>query len=324
MSHDQPLAHRHLLGIEQLGPRDIATILDLADSYVDLNRQASKHSDVLAGLTQINMFFENSTRTQASFEIAGKRLGADVMNMAMQASSIKKGETLIDTAMTLNAMHPDLLVVRHPQSGAVDLLAQKVNCAVLNAGDGRHEHPTQALLDALTIRRAKGRLHRLNVAICGDIAHSRVARSNILLLGKMENRIRLIGPPTLMPAGVQDLGCEVHEDMREGLEGADVVMMLRLQKERMDGGHVPSEREYYHRYGLDAEKLAFAKEDAIVMHPGPMNRGVEIDGELADDINRSVIQDQVEMGVAVRMACMDLLARNLRAERGRQAVGVMV
>jgi aspartate carbamoyltransferase catalytic subunit len=265
------------------------------------------------------MFFENSTRTQASFEIAGKRLGADVMNMAMQASSIKKGETLIDTAMTLNAMHPDLLVVRHPQSGAVDLLAQKVNCAVLNAGDGRHEHPTQALLDALTIRRAKGRLHRLSIAICGDIAHSRVARSNIMLLGKMENRIRLIGPPTLMPSGIADFGVEVFDDMRKGLENVDVVMMLRLQRERMDGGFIPSQREYYHRYGLDAEKLGYAAEDAIVMHPGPMNRGVEIDGTLADDINRSVIQDQVEMGVAVRMAAMDLLARNLRQAQTQEA-----
>lgn len=304
--------HRHLLGIEHLGPLDIKDILDLSDSYVDLNRSRVKRSDRLAGLTQVNMFFEASTRTQASFEIAGKRLGADVMNMAMQASSIKKGETLIDTALTLNAMHPDLLVVRHPHSGAVNLLAEKVNCAVLNAGDGRHEHPTQALLDALTIRREKGRLHRLTVAICGDIAHSRVARSNILLLGKMENRVRLIGPPTLMPARVADLGVEVTHDMREGLKGADVVMMLRLQRERMDGGFIPSEREYYHRWGLDEEKLAFAKPDAIVMHPGPMNRGVEIDGTIADDINRSVIQEQVEMGVAVRMAAMDLLARNLR------------
>ncbi len=303
---------KHLLGIEPLSPAAISEILDLADSYVDLNRRSNKHSDVLAGLTQINMFFENSTRTQASFELAGKRLGADVMNMAMQASSIKKGETLIDTALTLNAMHPDLLVVRHPQSGAVDLLAQKVNCSVLNAGDGRHEHPTQALLDALTIRRAKGRLHRLSIAICGDIAHSRVARSNIILLGKMENRIRLIGPPTLMPSGIAEFGCEVYEDMQQGLQDVDVVMMLRLQRERMDGGFIPSEREYYHRYGLDADKLQVAKDDAIVMHPGPMNRGVEIDGDIADDINRSVIQDQVEMGVAVRMAAMDLLARNRR------------
>ena len=315
---------RHLLGIDHLAPSEIVTLLDLAGDYVALNRRTVKHSDALAGLTQVNMFFENSTRTQSSFELAGKRLGADVMNMSMQTSSVKKGETLIDTALTLNAMQPDLLVVRHPQSGAVNLLAEKVNCAVVNAGDGRHEHPTQALLDALTIRRAKGRLQRLTVAICGDIAHSRVARSNLILLGKMENRIRLIGPATLMPAGAGEMGVELFEDMREGLKGADVVMMLRLQRERMDGGFIPSEREYYHRWGLDAEKLALAAPDAIVMHPGPMNRGVEIDGTIADDINRSVIQDQVEMGVAVRMAALDLLARNLRAKRGRAAAEVMV
>ncbi len=312
---------RHLLGIDHLKPDEIVSLLDLSEDYVTLNRRTVKHSDALAGMTQINMFFENSTRTQASFELAGKRLGADVMNMAVAQSSVKKGETLIDTALTLNAMQPDLLVVRHPHSGAVNLLAEKVNCAVINAGDGRHEHPTQALLDALTIRRAKGRLQRLTIAICGDIAHSRVARSNLILLGKMENRIRLIGPATLMPAGVADMGVELFEDMREGLKGVDVVMMLRLQKERMDGGFIPSEREYFHRFGLDAEKLALAAPDAIVMHPGPMNRGVEIDGTLADDINRSVIQDQVEMGVAVRMAALDLLARNLRASRGRTAVG---
>lgn len=312
---------RHLLGIDHLKPDEIVSLLDLSEDYVSLNRRTVKHSDALAGMTQINMFFENSTRTQASFELAGKRLGADVMNMAVAQSSVKKGETLIDTALTLNAMQPDLLVVRHPHSGAVNLLAEKVNCAVINAGDGRHEHPTQALLDALTIRRAKGRLQRLTIAICGDIAHSRVARSNLILLGKMENRIRLIGPATLMPAGVAEMGVELYEDMREGLKGADVVMMLRLQKERMDGGFIPSEREYFHRFGLDAEKLALAAPDAIVMHPGPMNRGVEIDGTIADDINRSVIQDQVEMGVAVRMAALDLLARNLRASRGRAAAG---
>ncbi len=313
---------KHLLGIEQLRPEEITSVLDLADEYVDLSRRDVKHSDALTGLTQVNMFFENSTRTQASFELAGKRLGADVMNMSMQASSIKKGETLIDTAMTLNAMHPDLLVVRHPHSGAVDLLSQKVNCAVLNAGDGRHEHPTQALLDALTIRRAKGRIQRLNIAICGDVAHSRVARSNVILLNKMENRVRLIGPPTLVPGHFADMGCEIYDDMEEGLKDVDVVMMLRLQKERMDGGFIPSEREYYHRYGLDADKLAHAKPDAIVMHPGPMNRGVEIDGEIADDINRSVIQEQVEMGVAVRAAAMDLLARNLRAARAPETAEV--
>lgn len=313
---------QHLLGIEHLSRDDIVSILDLAEQYVALNRQPHKHVDTLAGMTQINMFFENSTRTQSSFEIAGKRLGADVMNMAMGASSIKKGETLIDTALTLNAMNPDLLVVRHPHSGAVDLLSEKVNCAVLNGGDGRHEHPTQALLDALTIRRAKGRLHRLSVAICGDIAHSRVARSNIFLLNKMESRIRLIAPVTLLPAGIDQFGVEVFDDMAKGLEGVDVVMMLRLQRERMDGAFIPSPREYYHRWGLTAEKLSHAKEDAIVMHPGPMNRGVEIDGDIADDLSRSVIQEQVEMGVAIRMAAMELL---VKARRDAQRdVGVMV
>ena len=301
---------KHLLGIEGLAQSAILEILDKAEKYADLNLKTHKRVDVLAGLTQINMFFENSTRTQASFELAGKRLGADVMNMQVQGSSIKKGETLVDTALTLNAMRPDLLVVRHPHSGAVDLLSQKVNCSVINAGDGQHEHPTQALLDALTIRRAKGRLHRLNIAICGDIAHSRVARSNLLLLGKMENRIRLIGPPTLMPSQISEFGVEVYHDMHAGLRDVDVVMMLRLQKERMDGGFIPSEREYFKRYGLDYKKLSHAKDDAIVMHPGPMNRGVEIDGDIADDVTRSVIQEQVEMGVAVRMAIMELLSKN--------------
>ena len=302
---------RHLLGIEQLKQIEILEILDCAEKYVKLNRETKKNSNILSGLTQINMFFENSTRTQASFELAGKRLGADVMNMVMQASSIKKGETLIDTALTLNAMNPDLIVVRHPQSGAVKLLAEKVNCSVINAGDGFHEHPTQALLDALTIRRTKGRLQSLSIAICGDIAHSRVARSNLLLLNKLGNRIRLIGPRTLMPSGVSELGAEVFEDMYLGLNDVDVVMMLRLQNERMDGSFVPSRREYYHRWGLNSEKLSCAKKNVIVMHPGPMNRGVEIDGTLADDINHSVIQDQVEIGVAVRMAVMELLARNV-------------
>ncbi len=306
--------HRHILGIAPLAPADITTILDLSDHYADLNRRREKHADVLHGLTQINLFFENSTRTMASFELAGKRLGADVMNMPVQASSMNKGETLIDTALTLNAMHPDLLVVRHQNSGAVDLLAQKVNCSVLNAGDGRHEHPTQALLDALTIRRSKGRLHRLTIAICGDIANSRVARSNIMCLNKMENRVRVIAPPTLLPSGIDRFGVEVFTDMEAGLAGCDVVMMLRIQNERLTGAAIPSTREYYHRWGLTREKLALAREDAIVMHPGPMNRGVEIDAEIADDVQRSVIREQVEMGVAVRMACMDLLARTRKLE----------
>jgi len=265
---------------------------------------------VLRGRTLINLFFENSTRTRTSFELAGKRLGGDVINMSTSVSSIKKGETLIDTAMTLNAMHPDVLVVRHPESGAVQLLAEKVNCAVINAGDGSHEHPTQALLDALTIRRRKGQIQGLSVAICGDILHSRVARSNIQLLNIMGARVRLVAPKTLLPAQIDRLGVEVFHTMKEGLKDVDIVMMLRLQTERMHGSFVPSTREYFHFFGLDYEKLAVAKPDALIMHPGPMNRGVEIDSELADDIDRSVIRQQVEMGVAVRMACLETLARD--------------
>ena len=304
--------HHHLLGIEGLKEAEITQILDLADKYVEQNQRTNKKKDLLSGLTQINLFFENSTRTRMSFELAGKRLGADVINMSTSTSSIKKGETLIDTASTLNAMRPDLLVVRHGSSGAVKLLSRKVDCAVINAGDGKHEHPTQALLDALTIRRRKGRLARLTVAICGDVLHSRVARSNIHLLNIMGARVRLIGPPTLIPSGAERLGAEVFYNMEEGLKGCDIVMMLRLQTERMHGGYFPSVSEYFSLYGLDYDKLANAKEDAMIMHPGPMNRGVEIDAAVADDLTRSAIQEQVEMGVAVRMACLDLLTRDKR------------
>jgi aspartate carbamoyltransferase catalytic subunit len=304
--------HRHLLGIKDLSASDINLVLDLADSYVQLNRQVEKKQNLLRGRTLINLFFESSTRTQSSFELAGKRLGADVVNMAVGNSAIKKGETLIDTAMTLNAMHPDLLVVRHQDSGAVELLSQKVDCAVINAGDGSNEHPTQALLDALTIRRRRGgRLQGLLVAICGDISHSRVARSNIYLLNRMGARVRVVAPPTLLPAHIERLGVEVFHDMRAGLNGVDIVMMLRLQQERMHGAYVPSLREYFHFHGLDYEKLSNAKADALIMHPGPMNRGVEIDTAVADDIDRSVIREQVEMGVAVRLAVLDLLSRDL-------------
>ena len=272
-----------------------------------------KKSTLLRGRTIINLFFENSTRTRTSFELAGKRLGGDVINMSAEVSSIKKGETLIDTAMTLNAMLPDVLIVRHPDSGAVKLLSEKVNCAVINGGDGTHEHPTQALLDALAIRRRKGHLQGLLVAICGDILHSRVARSNIHLLLTMGARVRVIGPPTLIPTAIDRMGVEVFNDMRAGLRDCDIVMMLRLQTERMQGSFVPSVREYFHFYGLDYDKLSVAKPDALVMHPGPMNRGVEIDSEVADDIDRSLIREQVEIGVAVRMACLDVLTRNLVA-----------
>ena len=302
---------RHILGMEGVPKEEIEILLDLSESYIDQNRQDDKKSSILRGRTLINVFFENSTRTRTSFELAGKRLGADVINMSVSSSAIKKGETLIDTAMTLNAMHPDVLTVRHADSGAVQLLSEKVTCSVLNAGDGSHEHPTQALLDSLTIRRRKQKLEGLVVAICGDIVHSRVARSNIYLLNTMGAKVRLVAPRTLLPEAIENLGVAVHHSMESGIRDADIIMMLRLQTERMQGSYVPSTREYFRFFGLDREKLAIAKPDALIMHPGPMNRGIEIDSELADDINRSVIHEQVEMGVAVRMACLDIATRNL-------------
>ena len=301
---------RHLLTCEGLSAKEINSLLDLADKAAEVNRQVNKKRDILRGRTLINLFFEVSTRTQSSFELAGKRMGADVMNMNVSTSSVQKGETLIDTAMTLNAMRPDIIVVRHYAAGAVELLAQKVDCSVINAGDGAHEHPTQALLDALTIRRAKGRVSGLKVAICGDILHSRVARSNIHVLNTLGANVRLVAPSTLLPSAVERLGVEVYTDMWKGLEGCDIVMMLRLQRERMQGAYVPSTREYYHFFGLDHDKLSRAKPDALIMHPGPMNRGVEIASPIADH-SRSVIQDQVEMGVAVRMAVLEAVARHL-------------
>ena len=304
------LHQRHLLGIEGLSRDEITGLLDLAGEFVDLNRQIEKKRASLRGRTQVNLFFEASTRTQSSFELAGKRLGADVMNMSVSSSSMRKGETLIDTAITLNAMHPDILVVRHHASGAVELLARKVDCSVINAGDGAHEHPTQALLDALTIRRNKGPIEALTVAICGDIMHSRVARSNIILLNTLGARVRVVAPSTLLPPGIENFGVEVCRDMREGLRNADIVMMLRLQRERMNGSFVPSTQEYFAYFGLDAKKLAYARPDALVMHPGPMNRGVEIDSSVADGA-QSLIREQVEMGVAVRMAVLEALSRNL-------------
>ncbi len=308
-----PFPHRHFLSAADLNAPQATALLDLADGFVSLSRQASKTIDLLKGRTLMNLFFENSTRTQSSFELAGKRLGADVINMSARQSSMAKGETLIDTAVTLNAMQPDLLVVRHSASGAAALLSQKVGCSVINAGDGRHEHPTQALLDALSIRRAFGRVGGLTVAICGDVQHSRVARSNVALLNTLGAHVRLVGPPTLIPAGAERWGAEVHTDMASGLAGADVVMMLRLQLERMTGALVPSTREYFRFYGLDREKFAAAAPGARVMHPGPMNRGVEIDSDLADDPQISLIRDQVEMGVAARMAVLACLAARLEA-----------
>jgi aspartate carbamoyltransferase catalytic subunit len=307
---DPAFPHRHLLGIEGLSPLEINHLLDLSDRYVQVNRGNDKVSDVLYGRTIVNLFFENSTRTRTSFELAAKRLGANVINMQVETSSVAKGETLIDTAVTLNAMHPDVLVVRHPDSGAVKLLADKVNCAVVNGGDGSHEHPTQALLDALTIRRRRGQLNGLLVAICGDVLHSRVARSNFHLLLTMGARVRIIAPRTLIPAAVERLGVEVFTDMTAGLKDVDIVMMLRVQNERMRGSFIPSVREYFRFFGLDRAKLAQAKPNALIMHPGPMNRGTEIDSDVADDFERSVIREQVELGVAVRMAVLEILAAN--------------
>jgi aspartate carbamoyltransferase catalytic subunit len=300
--------HKHLLAIADLDRFEIESLLDRAEAFAPLAEKKIKKLDTLRGRTLINLFFENSTRTQSSFELAGKRMGADVVNMSVKSSSVAKGETLIDTATTLNAMRPDLLVVRHGSSGAAELLSQKVDCAVINAGDGKHEHPTQALLDAFTIRERLGTIEGLIIAICGDIAHSRVARSNVALLTMLGAQVRLIGPPTLMPLGAERWGATVFHDMRQGLKGADVVMMLRVQRERMDGGFFPSTREFFWFYGLDDDKLKHAKPGALVMHPGPMNRGVEIDSSVADNPNVSLIETQVRMGVAVRMAVLEALA----------------
>ncbi len=301
--------HKHILGIEGLSPPDINYLLNLSEKF---SQQLSKRekSSFLSNKTCINLFFENSTRTRTSFELAGKKLSADILNISVSSSSIKKGETLIDTAMTLNAMQPDILVVRHPDAGAVQLLSEKVNCSVINAGDGPHEHPTQALLDALTILRRKKVISGLKVAICGDILHSRVARSNIHLLNTLGAEVRVIAPNTLIPYGIENLGVRVYNDMRLGIKDVDIIIMLRLQLERMSGSYVPSIREYFRFFGLDREKLNYAKSDALILHPGPMNRGVEIDSELADDLDRTAIFEQVQMGVAVRMACLYALLEN--------------
>ena len=300
------ISQKHLLGIQDLSVSDINYILDESETFIKLNQSKNKKIDVLRGKTQINLFFEPSTRTQSSFELAGKRLGADVMSMNMNNSAIKKGETLIDTAMTLNAMHPDIIVIRHQDSGACNLLSQKVNCVVLNAGDGRREHPTQALLDALTIRNRKKKIEGLKIAICGDILHSRVARSNIYLLTMLGAEVNIVAPTNLMPKEIEKFGVNTFTDMKKGLKDCDIVMMLRLQNERMTSSYLASNREYYEYYGLTPDKLDHAKPDALIMHPGPMNRGIEIDTRLADDINKSVIKEQVELGVAVRMACLKI------------------
>ena len=300
------ISQKHLLGIQDLSISDVKLILDEAKKFISLNKSKNKKLDILRGKTQINLFFEPSTRTQSSFELAGKRLGADVMSMNITNSAIKKGETLIDTAMTLNAMHPDIIVIRHQDSGASNLLSQKVNCSVLNAGDGRREHPTQALLDALTITEKKKKIEGLRIAICGDILHSRVARSNIFLLNMLGAEVNIVAPTNLMPKDIEKFGVKTFSNMKEGVKDCDIVMMLRLQNERMSSSFLSSNREYYEYYGLTPDKLEKAKKDAIIMHPGPMNRGIEIDTKLADDINKSVIKEQVELGVAVRMACLKI------------------
>ena len=315
--------HRDLLAIGRLERHEILFLLAEAQQWVEFSRRAAKHANLLAGMTVINAFFENSTRTLLSFEIAGKRLGADVVNMHAAQSSVKKGETLIDTAITLNAMRADAIVIRHGSSGATQLIAGKVDCPVLNAGDGNHEHPTQALLDALALREAlsaRGQASEdftgLVVTICGDVLHSRVARSNLLCLQALGATVRLCAPPALMPAGAEAMGALVYHDFDAALAGADVVMMLRLQQERMSGQFIPSPREYRHLYGLTRRRLALAAPDALVMHPGPMNRGVEIDSDVADLVDRSIITRQVEMGVAIRMACLDVLTRTRRGVAG--------
>ena len=300
------ISQKHLLGIQDLSINDVNLILKEAEKIIELNKSNNKTLDLLKGKTQINLFFEPSTRTQSSFELAGKRLGADVMSMNITNSAIKKGETLIDTAMTLNAMHPDIIVIRHQDSGACNLLSQKVNCAVLNAGDGRREHPTQALLDALTILNRKKKIQGLKVAICGDILHSRVARSNIYLLNMLGAEVNIVAPSNLLPKDIEKFGVNIFSNMKKGVKDCDIVMMLRLQNERMSSSFLSSNREYYEYYGLTQDKLEYAKSDSIIMHPGPMNRGIEIDTKLADDTNMSVVKEQVELGVAIRMACLKI------------------
>ena len=311
------LLKHNLLSVEDLSIPEIDILLNKANFYADANKQRGKIEKTLKGSTVITLFFETSTRTKTSFELAAKRLGADSIGINASASAIKKGETLIDTAMTLNAMHADILIVRHPDSGAVKLLSEKVNCAIINAGDGTHEHPTQALLDALTIKRNKKNIKGLNIAICGDVLHSRVARSNILLLSKLGARIRIIAPPTLIPKGIENLGVEIFNNMEKGLVNCDIVMMLRLQTERMKGLYVPSTREYFKFYGLDHKKLKNAKKDALIMHPGPMNRGVEIDSDVVEG-EQTIILNQVLNGVAVRMSILYCLLgkeKNLTNEK---------
>lgn len=302
------LSKKNLLSIEDLSIDDINQIFDLSEKYIKLNKKEDKKNPVLKGKTLINLFFENSTRTRTSFELAGKRLGADVANIQSSSSSVSKGESLIDTAASINAMKPDFITIRHPESGATKLMAKYVNCSVINGGDGSHEHPTQALLDVFVIKERLKKLKNVKVAICGDILHSRVARSNISLLNKMGAKVRIVAPPTLIPKFTKNLDVEIFNDMEEGIKGVDVIMMLRLQKERMNGVFIPSIREYFHLYAITRSRLKLANKGAFVMHPGPINRGLEIESQLVDSDEDNVILEQVETGVAIRQAILELLS----------------
>ena len=300
----------HLVETADLNAKEIKFILDEAKKFINFNKKRLKKSNLLEGRTIFNLFFEDSTRTRTSFEVAAKRLGADLINVAVKDSSINKGETLLDTMTTINSMNPDVLIVRHPEEGISKRISNNVDACVINAGDGSHEHPTQALLDALTIKNRFNNFSKLQIAICGDILHSRVARSNIIILSKLGAKINVIGPKQWLPKNINKLPVDVYTDMKKGLKNCDIVMMLRIQKERIVGKIMPNQKTYFNKYGLDYNKLKYAKKNAFVMHPGPMNRGVEIDSKLADDITRSLIQEQVAMGVAIRMACLDILIKN--------------
>src|SRR5210317_2226677 len=300
----------HLVETADLNAKEIKFFLDEAKKFINFNKKRVKKSNLLEGRTIFNLFFEDSTRTRTSFEVAAKRLGADLINVAVKDSSINKGETLLDTMTTINSMNPDVLIVRHPEEGISKRISNNVDACVINAGDGSHEHPTQALLDALTIKNRFNNFSKLQIAICGDILHSRVARSNIIILSKLGAKINVIGPKQWLPKNINKLPVEVYTDIKKGLKNCDIVMMLRIQKERIVGKIMPNQKTYFNKYGLDYNKLKYAKKNAFVMHPGPMNRGVEIDSKLADDITRSLIQEQVAMGVAIRMACLDILIKN--------------
>ncbi|MDC1060376.1 aspartate carbamoyltransferase catalytic subunit [Alphaproteobacteria bacterium] len=300
----------HLVETADLNKKEIEFILEEAEKFIFFNKKKIKKTNLLEGRTVFNLFFEDSTRTRTSFEVAAKRLGADLINVAVKDSSINKGETLLDTMTTINSMNPDVLIVRHPEEGISKRISINVDACVINAGDGSHEHPTQALLDALTIKNRFNNFSKLQIAICGDILHSRVARSNIIILSKLGAKINVIGPRQWLPKNINKLPVTVFSDMKKGLKNCDIVMMLRIQKERIVGKIMPNQKTYFNKYGLDYTKLKYAKKNALVMHPGPMNRGFEIDSKLADDITRSLIQEQVAMGVAIRMACLDILIKN--------------